>query len=112
MTPPLFRSRTPARCALVDLWGRTAPRATAGWRRRFGAQVAECFAAATWEAANRMRGVVPEVGVYIEKRRHTGATYVCMDLIEPMRDIELPQDVLLAAPVFQAALDAACDVVC
>ncbi|MFD0200298.1 MULTISPECIES: terpene synthase family protein [Saccharothrix] len=97
--------------ALGDLWARTAPRATSGWRRRFGAHVGECFTAAAWEAGNRVHEVVPDEAVYVERRRHTGAIYVCMDLIEPMRDTELADDVL-AHPVFQDALDAACDVVC
>lgn len=102
---------TGAVSALIDLWHRTTSRATSGWRQRFCAHVGECFAAAAWEAGNRVHGVVPDEAVYIRMRRHTGAIYVCMDLIEPMRDIRLP-DQVLAAGSFQDALDAACDVVC
>lgn len=102
---------TGAVSALIDLWHRTSSRATSRWRKRFGAHVGECFAAAAWEADNRVHGVVPDESVYIRMRRHTGAIYVCMDLIEPMRDIELSGQVL-AAESFQDALDAACDVVC
>jgi hypothetical protein len=98
--------------ALADLWRRTSPGTGATWRRRFTAHLAECLrTAVTWEAGNRIHGTVPDVATYIDKRRHTGAIYVCMDLIEMAEGIEIAED-LYSTPEFTAALNAACDVVC
>ncbi|WP_394849567.1 hypothetical protein LZC95_19220 [Pendulispora brunnea] len=97
--------------SLADLWQRTIPQSSPAWRRRFIQHVSECFAAASWEARNRVQKIVPSEREYIDKRRHTGAIYVCMDLIEIVENIELPSEVW-ENPVFQRALDAACNVVC
>ncbi|MFC7385362.1 terpene synthase family protein [Sphaerisporangium rhizosphaerae] len=97
--------------ALADLWRRTIPRATPAWRDRFVHHIAEGGAAAMWEAGNRTRGLVPDEATYITKRRHTGAIYVCMDLIEPADLAEVPAAVY-DHPAYQDALRAACDVVC
>ncbi|HEV3169060.1 MAG TPA: hypothetical protein VGZ32_01900 [Actinocrinis sp.] len=101
----------PLIAALANLWSRTAPEATAAWRQRFTAHILAAGAAALWEADNRAVGLVPDPSVYIEKRRHTGAIYVCMDLVEVLHGIDVPDDAY-ADGTFQAALAAACDVVC
>ncbi len=103
-------SRT-AISSLADLWQRTFARSTPSWRRRFVRHVEDCFADACWEAENRVHGRIPSTATYIAKRRNTGAIYVCMDLIEIARGIELPVRVL-HSQVFNQALDASCDVVC
>lgn len=102
---------SPIVAGLADLWRRTAPRGTPAWRERFVAHVAAGGAAAYWEAGNRVADIVPDEGSYVENRRHTGAIYVCMDLVEAVRGIDLPPHVY-AGPPFQDALRAACDVVC
>jgi hypothetical protein len=103
-SPPLVR-------ALADLWERLDGRTTAGWRSRFVGHVASGASAAEWEAANRIRQTVPDEATYIEKRRHTGAIYVCMDLIEVVERIDMPRSIY-ESPSFREALNAACDVVC
>ncbi|WP_394829195.1 terpene synthase family protein [Pendulispora albinea] len=97
--------------ALADLWRRTIVGTSPSWRRRFVQHVFECFAAASWEAKNRVEGRIPTEREYIDKRRHTGAIYVCMDLIEVVEELELASEVC-ESKVFQEALDAACNVVC
>ncbi|HEV2783940.1 MAG TPA: hypothetical protein VGX25_31520 [Actinophytocola sp.] len=97
--------------SLDDLWARTVATASPGWRRRFVEHVVAGGMAACWEAENRVRGVVPDVPSYVENRRHTGAIYVCMDLIEIVEHIDVPPEVYGGEP-FAEALDAACDVVC
>ncbi|MFI6442234.1 terpene cyclase [Streptomyces sp. NPDC050759] len=98
--------------ALADLWRRTAVRATAEWRRRFVRHLELCLStAADWEAGNRQRAEIPSEDSYIANRRHTGAIYPCMDLIEIAEGISIRDD-LHRSPEFTAALDAACDVVC
>ncbi|WP_371478770.1 terpene cyclase [Kitasatospora sp. NBC_00315] len=101
-----------AAASLAELWERTAATASASWRLRFAAHLEECLrTAATWEAANRIRGVVPDEETYIRKRRHTGAIYVCMDFVDIVEDLDVPV-ALYRDRDFSAALDAACDVVC
>jgi hypothetical protein len=98
--------------ALADLWRRTAGDASPAWRARFSRHLEECLTTATvWEAENRLRGSVPTEESYITNRRHTGAIYVCMDLIEIAEKIEVPAQAY-DTPLFQTALNAACDVVC
>ncbi len=96
--------------SLADLWQRTAASASSAWRRRFVDHVMAGGAAACWEADNRVRGVVPDEATYIQKRRHTGAIYVCMDLIEIVENIDLPAEIYDHEP-FAGLLRAACDVV-
>jgi Terpene synthase family 2, C-terminal metal binding len=97
--------------SLADLWSRTTATAGTAWRERFVDHMVAGAMAAAWEADNRIRGVIPTEASYIDKRRHTGAIYVCMDLVEIVEHVELPAEVY-HSPVFTAALDAACDVVC
>jgi len=96
--------------ALADLWRRSGDSASDTWRRRFVDHVIAGGLAARWEAENRVAGMIPSVASYIDKRPHTGAVYVCMDLIELAERIDLPAEVYDSEP-FAAALRAACDVV-
>ena len=110
--PPGDAHAPPIASALADLWRRTAHRASPAWRERFTRHLEQCLTTATvWEAENRVRGSVPSQESYIANRRHTGAIYVCMDLIEIVEDVEAPAE-SYRTPTFRAALDAACDVVC
>ncbi|MFJ4978472.1 terpene cyclase [Streptomyces coeruleorubidus] len=95
--------------SLADLWRRTS--AGPAWRERFVQHVISGGLAARWEADNRARGTVPDVESYVENRRHTGAIYVCMDLIEVVERLDLPAPVYESEP-FTRALRSACDVVC
>ncbi|ATL26532.1 hypothetical protein KY5_1514 [Streptomyces formicae] len=98
--------------SLADLWLRSSSDATAHWRRRFVQHLDDCLTtAATWEAGNRHAGIVPDEETYREKRRHTGAIYVCMDLIDIVERIDVPVAVYESRE-FTAALEAACNVVC
>ncbi|ROQ62911.1 terpene synthase family protein [Streptomyces sp. 840.1] len=98
--------------ALVDLWDRTVPAAAPQWRRRFTYHLMTYLTTATtWEAGNRAEGVVPAEATYIEKRRHTGAIHVCMDLIEIVAGIEAPESIHNDSR-FITALEASCNVVC
>ncbi|WP_328947795.1 terpene cyclase [Streptomyces sp. NBC_00184] len=112
-TGTLANERLPAAViALTDLWERTTPAAAAHWRRRFAWHlITYLTTATTWEAGNRADGVVPAEATYVEKRRHTGAIHVCMDLIEIVAGIEAPESVH-NDPRFITALEASCNVVC
>jgi hypothetical protein len=97
--------------SLDDLWRRTVPTTSPAWRRRFVGHVVAGGVAASWEANNRVRGTIPDEESYVENRRHTGAIYVCMDLIEIVEHLDVAAEVYDSAP-FARVLDAACDVVC
>ncbi|MDX3716224.1 terpene synthase family protein [Streptomyces europaeiscabiei] len=102
----------PAVASLAELWQRTAVDAPAHWRRRFIRHLRDCLVTATvWEGGNRIRGIVPDEVTYIENRRHTGAIYVCMDLIDIVERLDVPEELYDSAE-FTRALDAACNVVC
>jgi hypothetical protein len=101
----------PLATALADLWRRTTASAPDEWTRRFADHMAAGMAAASWESANRKSGQVPTPSRYIQQRRHTGAIYVCMDLIDIVTGLVVPAE-LYASASYQAALTAACDIVC
>jgi hypothetical protein len=116
ITDVLAGTGTPPRAAAIvnalsDLWHRTAPLAEPAWRNRFVEHVLAGGMAAAWEAANRAHGRIPDEESYVENRRHTGAIYVCMDLIEIVERVHVPPPVYGGEP-FARALRAACDVVC
>ncbi|WP_406417627.1 terpene cyclase [Streptomyces sp. NBC_00873] len=112
-TGPLPDEDLPAAVvALADLWERTTPYAAAHWLRRFARHlVTYLTTTTTWEAGNRANGVVPSEETYIAKRRHTGATHVCTDLIEIVAGIEAPESIH-SDPRFIVAVETSGNVVC
>ncbi|GGK79085.1 terpene synthase family protein [Mangrovihabitans endophyticus] len=101
----------PVAGALADLWTRTCLHASPAWQARYLAHLEQCLITATmWEAENRVQGRVPDEQTYIAKRRHTGAIYVCMDLIEIASRVEIPEE-CYGRPDLVRALDASSDVV-
>ncbi|MFB2772740.1 hypothetical protein ACE1AT_26210 [Pelatocladus sp. BLCC-F211] len=97
--------------SLTDLWQRTFLQSNAIWRQRFFRHVSNCFAAACWEAQNRVQGIIPNEIAYIKKRRDTGAIYICLDLIEIVEHIDLPLYVY-NSHMFQQILEATSNVIC
>ena len=98
--------------SLADLWARTASTGSALWRRRFIGHLESCLrTAVVWEAGNRISGTVPDIDTYITNRRHTGAIYVCMDLIAIAVRLDVPEP-LYQERWFAEALDASSNIVC
>ncbi len=110
LLPPSAHSSS-AIASLANLWQRTFPQSTPTWRKRFFRHVADCFAAANWEAQNRIQGIIPDETTYIKKRRDTGAIYICLDLIDIVEHIDLPLHIY-NSQVFQDTLEATSNVVC
>ncbi|GAB1545485.1 hypothetical protein NUACC21_81610 [Scytonema sp. NUACC21] len=110
LSPPFARSSI-AIASLTDLCQRTFSQSTPIWRQRFFRHVSDCFASACWEAQNRVQGIIPNKILYIKQRRHTGAIYICLDLIEIVEHIDLPLYVY-NSQVFQQTLEATSNVVC
>jgi hypothetical protein len=80
--------------ALADVWRRTRDLAGPAWRERFVQHVGEYLDGNVWEATNRLTGHRPDPVEYRRMRRHSAATGMFFDLIEPLRGIELPTEVL------------------
>lgn len=102
---------SPVVASAADLWRRTRDRAGAKWCDRFARHLDDYVGmAVTWEIYNRVHGIIPDPQTYIRNRRHTGAIYVCMDLIEIVEGVEI-YPAVYSSPEFSSALDAACNVV-
>jgi hypothetical protein len=83
--------------ALGDVWRRTRALTGPAWQARFIGHVAEYLAGNVWEATNRLTGHRPGAVEYRRMRRHSAATGMFFDLIEPLRHVELPAEVLADA---------------
>jgi 5-epi-alpha-selinene synthase len=79
--------------ALRDLIDRMFERASETWRERFIRSIDEYFEACVWEANNRLKGLVPSVASYVDKRPLTGALNTDIELIELCEQIYLPSEV-------------------
>ena len=97
--------------AFAELAMRTFSLGTERWSHRFVEHIADSGRAAFWEAENRIHGIIPDERTYIANRRHTGAVLVCLDLIEILDQIQLPDTLYFSARV-QRCLLAAADVIC
>jgi hypothetical protein len=83
-------SPDPPASALRRLWKRVAAGSSAAQLARWEATVREYLAAQVWEAANREVDAVPPLEEYQVMRRHAGATYTCLALIEVAGGYEIP----------------------
>lgn len=109
--PDAVPLQSPAAAALGELCQRTSVLVAESWWGRFSRHFAQHFDTYTWTAANRALRSVPDFDTYIEKRRHSGAMTMAIDLIEPAEHIVLPAS-LLASPEFKAMACITNDVVC
>jgi hypothetical protein len=91
----------PIAAAIADAWRRTLPRTGPAWRARFAEHVGEYLHGTVWESGNRAQGRLPSVAEYLAMRRHSAATEMFFDLIEPVHGVELPAEVV-ADPRYDA----------
>ncbi|MCX4784544.1 terpene synthase family protein [Streptomyces sp. NBC_01264] len=68
--------------ALREIQERIRTRASSSQLARWETAVRDYLAAQVWEAANRESETVPGVSEYVAMRRHAGATYTCLGLID------------------------------
>jgi len=104
-------SPLPLVSALHDIWCRLADRMTASWRAAFARHYLGYLSGCEWEVANRARGRVPPVHEFVPNRRHAGAIWPSLDLLEYAADAPLP-DALRSHPLLLEARTACADVVC
>lgn len=97
--------------ALGDLRARLVRMATPEQFHRFAAQTVYYLLALTWEAAHRERRTLADLPEYVVMRRHSGAVFPCLALIDVINGFELPGAVW-SSPELRAVNDAAADIIC
>jgi hypothetical protein len=107
--PP--RTPNPFLPALGDLRARLTRLATPEQFHRFAAQTVYYMLALTWEAAHRERRTLADLPEYVVMRRHSGAVFPCLALIDVINGFELPGAVW-TSPEVRAVNDAAADIIC
>jgi len=89
----------PVERGLIDLWERTVPMRSLGWRRRFFESTRNLLYESTWELANISGNRVPNPIEYIEVRRKVGGAPWSADLVEHAAFVEIPLRVADSRPV-------------
>ncbi|MDT0308418.1 terpene synthase family protein [Streptomyces sp. DSM 44917] len=89
----------PVEAGLADLWARTVPSMSAGWRRRFAEATEHLLNESLWELSNINAGRVPNPVEYIEMRRKVGGAPWSAGLVEFAARAEVPDAVAGARPL-------------
>ncbi|MFE5186232.1 germacradienol/geosmin synthase Cyc2 [Streptomyces sp. NPDC056628] len=79
---PTPRPENPVEAGLADLWQRTVPTMSAGWRRRFSVATEHLLNESLWELSNINEGRVSNPVEYIEMRRKVGGAPWSAGLVE------------------------------
>ena len=105
------RGANPFLAALADLRARLVRMATPEQFDRFTSQTVGYLLALTWEASHRERRTLADLPEYAVMRRHSGAVFPCLALIDVINGFELPGE-LWSSPQLRAVNDAAADIIC
>jgi germacradienol/geosmin synthase len=89
----------PAESGLADLWARTIPAMSDGWRRRFVQSTRNLMVESMWELRNISEGRVANPIEYIEMRRRVGGAPWSANLVEFAADAELADDLAALRPL-------------
>ncbi len=84
---------------LADLWARTIPAMSAGWRLRFAESTRNLLEESRWELSNISESRVPNPVEYIEMRRKVGGAPWSAGLVEYTAGAEVPADIAGARPM-------------
>ncbi|MBP2478932.1 hypothetical protein JOF53_007804 [Crossiella equi] len=82
--------------ALCDIRDRIAAYGSPSLLDRWTHTVHNYFLAQVWEAGNRERGSFAGLDEYVVMRRHAGATYTCLAIIEMASGLEMPAEIALS----------------
>ncbi|MEV0975617.1 germacradienol/geosmin synthase Cyc2 [Streptomyces sp. NPDC049915] len=88
----------PVEAGLKDLWQRTVPSMSAGWRRRFSVATEHLLNESMWELSNINEGRIANPVEYIEMRRKVGGAPWSAGLVE-YATAEVPAAVARARPL-------------
>ena len=84
---------------LADLWPRTVPAKSQGWRRRFAASNRHLLEESLWELANITEDRVADPVDYIEMRRKVGGAPWSANLVEHANGVEVPDRIAGSRPL-------------
>lgn len=89
----------PAEAGLADLWARTIPARSAGWRRRFVTTTHNLLVESLWELENIDEGRVANPVEYVQMRRRVGGAPWSANLVEYAAGAEVPGEVAAERPM-------------
>ncbi|REE95830.1 terpene synthase family protein [Thermomonospora umbrina] len=89
----------PAEAGLRDLWARTVPSMSDGWRRRFTDSTHNLMIESMWELDNIDRGRIANPIEYVQMRRRVGGAPWSANLVEYAVGAEVPDDLAATRPV-------------
>ncbi|HEY3482203.1 MAG TPA: germacradienol/geosmin synthase [Streptomyces sp.] len=84
---------------LADLWARTVPSMSDGWRRRFACSTQYLLEESLWELDNISAGRVSNPVEYIEMRRKVGGAPWSANLVEHAAGAEVPDEIAASRPM-------------
>ncbi|HEY3505973.1 MAG TPA: germacradienol/geosmin synthase [Actinocatenispora sp.] len=88
-----------AEAGLADLWRRTVPAMSDGWRRRFVTATHNLLVESMWELDNINRGRIANPIEYLQMRRRVGGAPWSANLVEYAAGAEVPDRVAATRPV-------------
>ncbi|AKJ07106.1 Germacradienol synthase [Archangium gephyra] len=89
----------PVEHGLVDLWTRTVPSMSDGWRRRFATSTGHLLQESLWELRNIHASRIPNPVDYIRMRRRVGGAPWSADLVEHAVAAEVPDRIAAERPL-------------
>lgn len=90
---PTPEPENPVEAGLADLWARTVPAMSDGWRARFAEATKNLLNESLWELANINEGRIANPVEYIEMRRKVGGAPWSAGLVEYAAGAEVPEAV-------------------
>ncbi|MEU1915273.1 germacradienol/geosmin synthase Cyc2 [Streptomyces massasporeus] len=82
LSTPVPEPQNPVEAGLADLWARTVPVMSEGWRRRFAVATEHLLNESMWELSNIDEGRIANPVEYIEMRRKVGGAPWSAGLVE------------------------------
>ncbi|GHH65482.1 terpene synthase [Streptosporangium violaceochromogenes] len=89
----------PAETGLKDLWERTVPAMSHGWRRRFVTSTHNLMVESMWELDNIDRGRIANPIEYVQMRRRVGGAPWSANLVEYAAGAEIPDGLAETRPM-------------
>jgi germacradienol/geosmin synthase len=89
----------PVERGLADLWARTTPTTSIGWRLRFIATTRDLLEVSLWELSNIRQSRVSNPIEYIEMRRKVGGAPWSAGLVEHAVGAEIPAEIAPTRPM-------------
>jgi germacradienol/geosmin synthase len=96
-TPPEVTN--PAEAGLNDLWQRTVPGTSPGWRQRFATSTHHLMVESMWELDNIDQGRIANPIEYVQMRRRVGGAPWSANLVEYAVGARIPDSIACARPM-------------